>query len=104
MRPDWYQVLMLVYVFVFMFFAKLIKEKIGIFKSIVIPTSLLAGFLGLLFGPELLGGVVINHKFNLGVQYDTNFYESILFYFMIIGFVALTLTERHSKQNRQSID
>ncbi len=104
MRPDWYQVLMLVYVFVFMFFAKLIKQKIGIFKSIVIPTSLLAGFLGLLFGPELLGGVVINHKFNLGVQYDTNFYESILFYFMIIGFVALTLTERHSKQNRQSID
>ncbi len=107
MRAEWHQVLMIVYIFVFMFFAKLIKEKLGIFKSIVIPTSLLAGFLGLIFGPELLGSLSI-HLFNqdirLGLQYDINFYESILFFFMIIGFVSLTLTERQSRQNRHSID
>ncbi|QVK19462.1 hypothetical protein KHQ81_07205 [Mycoplasmatota bacterium] len=107
MREDWQPVLMLVYIFVFMFFAKIIKEKLGIFKSIVIPTALLAGFLGLIFGPELLGSLSVNlfdQEIRLGLQYDNDFYESILFYFMIIGFVSLTLTERHSKQNRQSID
>ena len=60
MRTDWNQALMFVYIFVFMFIAKLIKEKLGLFKSIVIPTSLLAGFLGLIFGPEVLGAVTIN--------------------------------------------
>lgn len=107
MRADWNHALMFVYIFVFMFFAKLIKEKLGLFKSIVIPTSLLAGFLGLLFGPEVLGRVTVNlfnQEIRLGLQYDIEFYESLLFYFMIIGFVSLTLTERQSKQNAQSID
>lgn len=107
MRADWGQVLMFSYIFLFMFIAKLIKEKLGIFKSIVIPTSLLAGFLGLIFGPGLLGALSINlfdTKINLGLTYDPDFYESILFHFMIIGFVSLTLTERKSKQNRHSID
>lgn len=107
MRADWHFVLMFVYVFVFMFIAKLLKEKLGIFKSIVFPTSLLAGFLGLIFGPGVLGSVKINIgnlAIPLGLQYEYEFYESILFYFMIIGFVALTLTERELKQNRTSLD
>src|SRR5690554_6539642 len=107
MRADWFHVLMIVYIFVFMFLAKFIKEKLGIFKSIIIPTSLLAGFLGLLFGPEALGSVsvnIFNTVIRLGLQYDSKFYESLLFYFMIIGFVSLTLTERQSKQNRHSLD
>ncbi len=107
MRTDWQYVLMIIYVFLFMFIAKVIKEKLGLFKSIVMPTSLLAGFLGLIFGPELLGAVKVElfgQSFRLGLQFDPDYYESILFFFMIIGFVSLTLTERQSKQNRQSID
>jgi ESS family glutamate:Na+ symporter len=91
----------------FMFVAKLLKEKLGIFKSIVFPTSLLAGFLGLIFGPGVLGRLSLtigNFKIPLGLQYNFAFYESILFFFMIIGFVSLTLTERQNKQNKTSLD
>lgn len=107
MRADWHYVLMFGYIFFFMFIAKLLKEKLGIFKSIVFPTSLLAGFLGMIFGPGVLGSVKVNIgslSIPLGLQYDYDFYESVLFYFMIIGFVSLTLTERQLKQNRVSVD
>lgn len=104
---DWNSVLMLLYVFVLMFVAKLIKEKVPIFQSIVIPTSLLAGFLGLLMGPEVLGRwdfTLFGRTFNLGLQYDHAFYVDVIYYCMIIGFVALTLTNRNAKQNQRSID
>lgn len=107
MDADWNSILMMCYIFFFMFVAKIIKEKVGIFKTIIIPTSLLAGFLGLVFGPGLLGKYQIdffNFSLPLGLNYDYDFYESLVFYFMIIGFVSLSLTERESKQNNKSLD
>jgi glutamate:Na+ symporter, ESS family len=107
MYTEWKFPLMILYIFVFMFIAKVLKEKLGIFRSIVVPTSLLAGFIGLLMGPEVLGAFDIDlfgRSFNLGVPYDPNFYVEILFFFMIIAFVALTLTERNNKQNAKSLD
>lgn len=107
MFNEWNYVLMFSYIFVFMFIAKVLKEKLGIFKSIIFPTSLLAGFLGLIAGPEVLGAFDFNlfgNQVNLGLQYDTHFYVELLFFFMIIAFVALTLTERKNKQNSKSLD
>jgi hypothetical protein len=42
MRDDWTVVLYVLYIFIFMLIAKLMKEKLGIFKSIIIPNALLA--------------------------------------------------------------
>ncbi len=104
---SWHVVLEICYIFFFMMIAKVIKEKLGLFKSIVVPTALLAGFLGLIFGPSVTGLIHIN-LFNtsipLGLNYDQDFYSNIIFYFMIVGFVSLTLTERQSKQNSKSVD
>jgi len=77
-----------------MIIAKLIKEKLGIFKSIIIPNALLAGILGLIAGPEVLG--IIDFKIE--------FYESIVFHFLGIGFIALTLSEKNTKQRRNSVN
>jgi glutamate:Na+ symporter, ESS family len=107
MYSEWKYPLMILYIFVFMFIAKVLKEKLGIFKSIVVPTSLLAGFVGLLMGPEVLGAFdfeFFGRSVNLGVPYDPRFYVEILFFFMIIAFVSLTLTERNNKQNAKSLD
>src|SRR6056297_3541992 len=94
MRDDWTVVLYILYIFVFMLIAKLIKEKLGIFKSIIIPNALLAGLLGLLAGPEVLG--IIN--------FEIKFYESLVFHFLGIGFIALTLSEKNTKQRENSIN
>jgi ESS family glutamate:Na+ symporter len=77
-----------------MLIAKLMKEKLGIFKSIIIPNALLAGLLGLLAGPEVLG--IIN--------FEIQFYESLVFHFLGIGFIALTLSEKNTKQRENSIN
>jgi len=94
MRNDWTVVLYILYIFIFMLIAKLMKEKLGIFKSIIIPNALLAGLLGLLAGPEVLG--IIN--------FEIEFYESLVFHFLGIGFIALTLSEKNSKQSENSIN
>lgn len=104
---DWHNVLMFLYPFLLMFVAKLIKEKVPFFRSIVIPTSLLAGFIGLLLGPDVLGRFEITwfgRTFNLGLKFDHQFYVNVIFFCMIIGFVSLTLTNREVKQNQRSID
>lgn len=92
MRNDWIVVINILYIFIFMFIAKFIKEKLGIFKSIIIPTSLLGGILGLICGPEILG--IVN--------FDLKFYESLVFHFLGIGFISLTLSEKQTKQQGNS--
>lgn len=93
MDSDWAVVINIIYIFVFMFTAKFIKEKLGIFRSIIIPTSLLAGFIGLFLGPEVLGLV----------HFDSLFYEKLVFHSMAIGFIALTFSEKETKQKGDSI-
>ncbi|NLJ40537.1 MAG: hypothetical protein GX352_02845 [Clostridiales bacterium] len=93
MSSDWAIVMNILLIFVLMFVAKLIKEKLGLFKSIVIPTALLAGFLGLIIGPEVLGWV----------RFNTDFYEKLVFHTMGLGFIALTLTEEGVKHRTDSI-
>lgn len=92
MRNDWTIVINILYIFIFMFVAKIIKEKLGIFRSIIIPTSLLAGIIGLICGPEILG--IVN--------FDSKFYESLVFHFLGIGFIGLTLSEKETKQQGNS--
>lgn len=92
MRNDWIVVIYILYIFIFTLIAKLVKEKLGIFKSIIIPNSLLAGIIGLICGPEVLGII----------QFDINFYESLVFHFLGIGFIALTLADTSKKQRTNS--
>lgn len=93
MSSDWNVVVNIILIFVMMFVAKLIKEKLGIFKSIIIPTSLLAGFIGLALGPEVIGVI----------QFDTVLYEKLVFHSMGLGFIALTLSEESIKQRTDSV-
>lgn len=93
MSPDWAVTLNIALIFALMFVAKFFKEKTGLFKNVIIPTSLLAGFLGLALGPEVLG------LFN----FDLGLYEKLVFHFMAIGFIALTLSEQSVKQKSDSV-
>lgn len=94
MNSDWQYVLYLCYIFVFMFMAKFLKEKTGFFKSIIVPTSLMAGFIGLVLGPEVIGLF----------QFDQNFYSPLVSHFMGIGFIGLTLAGSNEQQGKDSVN
>lgn len=93
MSSDWNIAVNIVLIFVLMLVAKVIKEKLGIFKTIVMPTALLAGFIGLVLGPEVLGLL----------QYDLVLYEKLVFHSMGLGFIALTLSEQSVEHKMDSI-
>lgn len=94
MSSDWQYVLYLCYIFIVMFIAKLIKEKTGIFRSIIVPTSLLGGFIGLLLGPEVVGLIT----------FEQDFYATLMTHFMGIGFIGLTLAGSGQRQGRDSVN
>lgn len=93
MTSDWAAAINFVLIFVLMFGAKFLKEKLGLFKNVIIPTALLAGFIGLMLGPEVAGLL----------KFDINFYEKLVFHFMGLGFIALTLSEQSVKQKTDSV-
>ena len=94
MRSDWSVVMNILYIFIFMISAKILNEKLHIFKSLIMPTSLFAGLLGLLAGPEVLKII----------DFDLIFYESMVFHFLAVGFISLTLSERKIKQRKNSVN
>lgn len=61
--------------------AILLKRFIPLLRKIIIPNSILAGFLGFLLGPNLLNIVKI----------DVDFLGKIIYHLMAIGFIALAL-------------
>lgn len=94
MNSDWQIVLYICYIFIFMFIAKLLKEKTGFFRSIIVPTSLMAGFIGLFLGPEVIGLF----------KFDQDFYAPLVSHFMGIGFIGLTLAGSNEKQGKDSVN
>jgi len=71
--------------------AILLKRFIPLLRKIIIPNSILAGFLGFLLGPNLL---------NL-VKIDVEFLGKIIYHLMAIGFIALAL-RKANKNNQKS--
>lgn len=93
MSSDWSVVINIALIFVVTFVAKFIKEKLGIFRTIIVPTALLAGFIGLIIGPEITG--LIN--------FDSALYEKIVFHSMALGFIALTLAEKKTEYKSDTV-
>jgi len=94
MNSDWQYVLYLSYIFIYMFIAKVLKEKTGLFRSIIVPTSLMAGFVGLILGPDVIGLF----------KFDQNFYGSLVSHFMGVGFIRLTLAGSNEQQGKDSVN
>lgn len=71
-----------------------LKSTFKIFQKYVIPTSMIAGFIGLFFGPELFNVLPLNSE-RLG---------NIVYHLMAIGFIALALKDRSRKKNRNIVN
>ncbi len=61
-----------------------LKRMIPLFKKYLIPVSIIAGFLGLILGPEVL---------NI-IQFNLKDLENLVYHLMAIGFISLALKDR----------
>ncbi|SEN44079.1 glutamate:Na+ symporter, ESS family [Mesobacillus persicus] len=67
-----------------MVIAAILKARIPFLRRLIIPTSMVAGFLGLIMGSELLGWIL----------FDADLLGNLVYHLMGIGFIALSLKER----------
>lgn len=71
---------------VLLFLAFLIRQKIPFFYKYYIPTSLIAGILGLLLGPQVLGQFSPVHlQFSEWISQWTNFLFAFIFATSFLG-------------------
>ena len=72
-----------------LFIGSILKARISVLRKLILPTSMVAGFLGLLLGPEVLGWLPI----------DMDILGDFVYHLMGIGFIALSLKERDVKKS-----
>jgi ESS family glutamate:Na+ symporter len=73
--------------------ATFIKAKIKFFQNYFIPNSIIAGFLGLVLGPQVL------HLFNMSPDIIKNY----LYHLLGITFIALSLQKTEKIRGRESM-
>lgn len=89
---EWHLINHFILISVLLFTSKFIKEKLPFFKKIVIPTALIAGFMGLFLSDQFLGLITV----------DRHFLEEIIYHTMALGFIALSLKSTSSSINKNS--
>ncbi|WP_018931806.1 hypothetical protein [Gracilibacillus lacisalsi] len=85
MIGTWNFVMDFIFLSVILAIATVLKTRIPYLSKVIIPTSMIAGFLGLLLGTEFLGIIPFNQDM-LG---------NLVYHFMAIGFIAISLKERN---------
>ncbi|SHG50408.1 sodium/glutamate symporter [Ornithinibacillus halophilus] len=89
MNDSWALVIDFILISLLIVIAAVLKARIPLLRKMIVPTSMIAGFLGLIFGPEILGILEFN-KDMLG---------DIVYHLMAIGFIALSLKEREMENS-----
>lgn len=91
----WVSIVDFMYLSIFILLGIFIKQKFKIFSKFLMPTSFIAGFIGLILGPEILNFTRFNPA-NL---------ETLVYHLMSIGFISLALKERtNQKQTNASFN
>ena len=89
---DWNIMMYFVFIGVLLFVGKLIKEKIPFLNKVIIPTALIAGFIGLLLSDGFIGFVTLDRE---GIV------KEIVYHSLAIGFIALSLKRDKNQTNKK---
>ncbi len=90
MSDEWVVVLEFMILAVLLILGTVIKRKVAVFRKLIIPISMIAGFLGLIAGSEVLGIISLDPQ-RLG---------RYVYHLMAVGFIALTLKDRPINRDR----
>jgi len=75
---------------IFLLAGTFLKRKVAFFRKFLVPNSVIAGFLALLFGQEFLG--IVN--------FTTQGMGQLVYHLLAVGFIALSLKERQEGKIR----
>ena len=93
MEQGWSIVIQLLLLAVMLGAGIVIKLNVKFLQKHLIPTSMVAGFLGLAVN------VIGEYVFHIEV-FDRNFLSQVIYHLMGIGFISMALKERKKKQNK----
>ncbi len=101
---DWSTILFFVYLGLLLFVAKIIKEKLPFLNKIIIPSALIAGFIGLILSDGFLNIINISQTVDGSTTGETErlpiIFETV-YHALAIGFIALTLRREENKTNKK---
>lgn len=95
-----------IYIGLLLFIAKIIKEKIPFLNRVIIPTALIAGFIGLLLSDGFLGIIPLNlydgdSVDGLIMLNRDGILHDIVYHALAIGFIALSLKRSDNKTTKK---
>jgi glutamate:Na+ symporter, ESS family len=91
MNTGWDFVVDFLMLAVFVGVASILKKRFKLLQKFLIPIPIIAGFIGLFLGNELIGLIPLD---KVRLSY-------IVYHLMAIGFIALSLQKREIKKNRE---
>lgn len=91
---DWDITIYFVYIGILLFVGKVIKEKVPFLNRIILPTALLAGFIGLMLSDGFLGWIPIERG-------EGTVLKEIVYHSLAIGFIALALKRTKNKSTKK---
>jgi len=91
MNDLWVAIIDFTWIALFFVLATVLKSRLGFFRNYIVPTSIIAGFIGLILGPELL---------NLA-RFDAERLGSMVYHLMAVGFIAISLKDRERKSKNK---
>lgn len=101
MNKEWLEVveigslvLACIWLSLFITIANILKSRIKVLKDFIIPTSVIAGFIGLILGPEILKLI----------SFDAKHLGALVYHLMAIGFIAISLKDRKRKANKSFLN
>jgi len=94
MDQDWTVVLDLAYLSILLGVASVLKRILTPLSKILIPNAVIAGFLGILFGPEVLKLIPFSYD-RLG---------NLVYHLMAVGFIAIALKKTRRSTAKSSVN
>lgn len=106
---NWGFVNYFIYIGILLFVAKIIKEKVPFLNRVIIPTALIAGFIGLILADGFLGIIPLNLYTEIdGSNLDglvmlnrDGVLHDIVYHSLAIGFIALSLKRTDNKTTKK---
>jgi len=94
MNQNWIMIIDFLWLSLFIGIGVFLKRKVYFFRKYLFPTAIIAGFIGLLLGPEILNIIHLDNE-RLG---------SLVYHLMAVGFIAIALKKREHTHSKNIIN
>ena len=94
MNQNWIMVIDFLWLSLFIGIGVFFKRKVYFFRKFLFPTAIIAGFIGLILGPEVLDII----------QLDNERLGRLVYHLMAVGFISIALKKREHIHSREILN